>query len=186
MPNHRRLSVKSKVQRFRWVKIHSHTDGCVLGFGYFSKGWPVIAKRLTSLGFTVNPKVAGTRVQLHTNASVHEARSVVVGRRRASRPKIVWIGSLALTMTSGLVLAALASGSQVHAVRPSLKLDHCSAETVALALQNESPKSHISVETALEVGGVRAGTLTCEGSRYSYALELNESKRVLKLEKLDS
>jgi hypothetical protein len=146
----------------------------------------VIAKRLTSLGFTVNPKVAGTRVQLQTNASVDEARSVVVGRRRASRPKIVWIGSFALTMISGLVLIGLVSGSQVHTVKPNLKLDHCSADTVALALQNESSKSHISVETAFEVGGVRAGTLMCEGSRYSYALELKESKRVLKLEKLDS
>jgi hypothetical protein len=146
----------------------------------------VIAKRLTSLGFTVNPKVAGTRVHLHTNASVDEARSVVVGRRRGTRSKLVWMGSLALTMISGLVLVVLVSGSQVHTVKPSLMLDHCSADTVALALQNESPKSHISVETALEVGGVRAGTLMCRGSRYSYALELNESKRVLKLEKLDS
>ena len=146
----------------------------------------MIAKRFISLGFDATPKLHGTRVELLTNASFDEAVSVVAGRRRGSSPKRFLLASLALGILSPLALVSLASGSQAKSVKPRPKIEHCSLQSIALALQSAAAKTNVNVEKEYVIGGVKVGTLTCKGARYSYALELNESKRVLKLEKLDS
>lgn len=186
MPNHCQLPNKSEVRRLRGVRIQSQADRSVLRFGSFSKGWPVIAKRFVSLGFDATPKLNGTRLELLTNASFDEAVSVVSGRRRVSNSRPFLLASVVLGTLLLLALASAVSGSQAKTVKPRPNIDQCSPQSISLALQSVAAKTHVNVDKEYVIGGVKVGTLTCKGSRYSYALELNESKRVLKLEKLDS
>ena len=145
----------------------------------------MIAKRFVSLGFDAIPKLNGARVELLTNARFDEAVSVVAGRRRVSNSKRFLLASVVLGTLLPLALVSAVSGSQAQIVKPRLKIDQCSPQRISLALQSEVAKTHVNVGKEYVIGGVRVGSLTCNGARYSYALELNESKRVLKLEKLD-
>ncbi len=145
----------------------------------------MIAKRFVSLGFDAIPKLNGTSVELLTNASFEEAVSVVTGRRRASNSRPFLLASVALGTLLPLALVSAVSGSQAQTVKPRPKIDQCSSQSISLALQSEAAKTSVNVEKEYVIGGVKVGSLTCNGARYSYALELNESKRVLKLEKLD-
>ena len=185
MPNHCRVPLNSAVRRLHGVRVESRADGCVLGFRMLSKGWPTIAKRLVSRGFLVVPKIVGTRIRLNTNAPFDEAVSLLIGRRRVPATRRIWLVSGALALVSSLALMSLVSGPQAQAVRPKPKLALCSSQSIASALGGESSVAHIAVEKELAIGGVRAGTLTCNGTRYSYALELKEQGRLLKLERLD-
>lgn len=185
MPNHCRVPINSAVRRLHGVRVESRADGCVLGFRMLSKGWPTIAKRLVSRGFLVVPKIVGTRIRLNTNAPFDEAVTLLIGRRRVPAARRIWLVTGALALVSSLALMSLVSGSQAQAVRPKPKLALCSSQSIALALGGESLVAHIAVEKELAIGGVRAGTLTCNGTRYSYALELKEQGRLLKLERLD-
>ena len=186
MPNHCQLPNKSIVKILRGVRIQSQADRSVLRFGSFSKSWPLIAKRFVSLGFDATPKLNGARVELLTNASFDEAVDVVSGRGRPSRPKRFLLASVALGILSPLALVSLVPGSQAQTVKTQPKIDQCSAQNISLALQSDTVETNVDMEKKYVIGGVQVGTLTCKGARYSYALELNESKRVLKLEKLDS
>lgn len=131
------------------------------------------------------PKIVGTRIRLNTNAPFDEAVTLLIGRRRVPAARRIWLVTGALALVSSLALMSLVSGSQAQAVRPKPKLALCSSQSIALALGGESLVAHIAVEKELAIGGVRAGTLTCNGTRYSYALELKEQGRLLKLERLD-
>jgi hypothetical protein len=133
----------------------------------------------------VNPKIVGARVQLQVNSSLEESVAIASGRSKVRKPKFFIVASSATALASAIAFTVFAPTPQVNSFERQ-KPSPCSPEIITVALESESTQSAISFEREFTIGGVAAGTVTCKDTRYSYALELKEPKRVLKLEKLDS
>ena len=185
MPSHRRIPTNPIVKRVRGVTVQSCEQGCVISFRPFAKAWPSLAQGLRSRGFQVSPKLSGNRVQLFANSSLEEAVAIASGRCKEGKPKLFIFAGAAISMASAIAIAAFVPSPEVNSLEKFKPLP-CSPEIIIVALESESTESAISLERELKIGGVASGTVTCDDTRYSYALELKEPKRVLKLEKLDS
>jgi len=151
----------------------------------FARAWPSLAKGFRSRGFKVSPKIVGNRVQLHVNSSLEEAVAIAAGRSKVKKPKLFIVAAASTALASVIALAAFVPSPAVNSLEKVKPLP-CSPEIITVALESESTESAISLENELKIGGVASGTVACGDTRYSYALELKEPKRVLKLEKLDS
>ena len=185
MPSHRRIPTNPIVKRVRGVTVHTCEQGCVIRFSLFARAWPSLAKGFRSRGFTVSPKIVGARVQLQVNSSLEESVAIASGRSKVRKPKFFIVASSATALASAIAIAAFVPSPEVNSLEKFKPLP-CSPEMITVALESESTESAISLEREFKIGGVASGTVTCDDTRYSYALELQEPKRVLKLEKLDS
>lgn len=86
-----------------------------------------------------------------------------------------------------LLLVNLSFKPEVGQTRePATEAGLCAVAKIKGWLEAEVSNPVLILVHEVQVGGVRAGTLTCNGIAYSYAIELSEPRRLLKLEKLDS
>ena len=151
-----------------------------------SSPWPVVLKRIRTAGLTVivnlNPKPV---LRVETNLE----NLLGILRSRAIRGAFSVKGLLSIAAGLAILLAAVFIPIPVHnaaTVSVPKVLDECSPAKLRQAIEGVSRPSKVEFIDSNAFGGVTAGILRCQGSRYSYTLESKGDERVLKVQKLNT
>lgn len=186
MSSHSREQSPRQFKRLKNVRIERTQQGSQLYFGQLYGSWPALAKRLNACGYKTTPNYSRSRISLSTDARVEEVLSLLKGRREVRNPKGKWLVFSTAALAPVLLVTLFASKHEAK-MEPEVvpKTRSCSADKIKDWLETETSSTDMTLLDGVLLGGVRVGTLTCDNTRYSYALELTEPGRVLKLEKLD-
>jgi hypothetical protein len=111
----------------------------------------------------------------------------LTGRRKKRSVSRKWLFLPGVALVPMLLLVNLSFKPEASLMRePATEAGLCTVDKIKGWLEAEASNPVLTLVHEVQVGGVKAGTLTCNSILYSYAIELSEPRRVLKLEKLDS
>lgn len=165
--------------------LRSSGDLVEIQFGAFYPNWLILARRLEVRGFSVDVSLVKRRTLLMTSANIAQI-SAVSSRKLKRKLKSRWI-VLIPTLLVAVVMATVSTPSAKPIGKPGpVQEVPCSKERIIAFLEGKELSENISIDHSVFLGGVRSGKLLCKSSKYSYTLDLGETKRVLKLVKLDS
>ena len=163
------------------VTVSTYDGRSTIKFGFWHKSWPKLANRLRSRGFSVEVLNHRNRIGLETNASPEMIFALVKPRRVGKVLPIVSV------VAASLALASI-SPVKPSLVRPKQTVSNetCTSEWLLAEIAKEQSDPANTFQKRVQIGGVESGLVTCKGSKYSYTLDLGETKRVLRLVKLDA
>lgn len=163
-------------------------DNCTrLRFRSNSIAWPALAQRLDSQFLLSSVEVVDGSIILDVKAPIQVLKNLLLGHRKKGRISLSVSLALGSCLVVPLAFVPFANSKDVAMVSASkTKSDPCATLNLENWLLGDKAQSYISLESSINMGGVLAGTLVCEKTRYSYALGFEEPKRVLIVKKLDS
>ena len=187
MAKHSAIKQKTRNLRVGKFRLQDSPNGVVIRPGLGAISWPIALKKLQSAGVRVEVLMHSRLPKLLAEADLDTVFRVLERRVPRKRRVLVPVTSLSLALLVTVSYVQLPKLNTEKVPEESAKvLDSCSLTQIEKWLQNQSEKMGIEIIFERTVGGVVAGELNCNGSKYKYTLDGNTTKRVLKLEKLDS
>lgn len=187
MPSHVKERLLKEVTRYRGIRVERTHLGAELCFRLVPGSWLTIAKRLTACGHTATATYLGSGIYLSTSASLEEVMTFLRGRKVRRSVSRKWLFLPGVAVVPMLLLMNLSVKPEATLMRePATEAILCNVDKIKGWLEAEASNPALILIHEVQVGGVKAGTLTCNSIAYSYSIELSEPRRVLKLEKLDS
>lgn len=186
MALHRITKTPEAKHRFREVRIVDVGNGCEIAFGLGFSSWPRLALRLQQRGHRVESALQKGRPVLGTTASAEDIKALQISRARRSRPRKFVVIAVVAVSIAFLLSFSLATKAQPVQQKILEKPNRCSEKALDRALTRDEIPSYMVQTQALKSGGVETGEISCEANTYSYTLDRGKTKRVLKLQKLDS
>lgn len=186
MSRHRKIHANLSSHNFGGLRVRSDGKLSEIGFGFNYKSWPKLANRLIQRGHSVRSIFENRRLLLETSASADEIRALVGSRSAKIRSKkAVYFLPVALCLGL-LAFIPMGDGKEMAEARKPAITDHCNETELANALESDIDSSYLKEIESMTVGGIEIGKISCDNQGYSYTLDLSKTKRVLKLQKLDS
>ena len=173
-------------QRFRAVRVVAAGRDCEVAFGFAFPSWPRLAFRLQQRGYRVETVLLKGRPALRTSACAEDIKALLSSRAKRTRPQKLLVITVGVVSIACVMLFSLASRSQPVRQKLVEKPNRCSEKVIDRALTSDELPSYLAHTQVLKIGGVVTGEIACDGQRYSYTLDQGKTKRVLKLQKLDS
>jgi hypothetical protein len=173
-------------QRFRAVRVVAVGRDCEVAFGFAFPSWPRLAFRLQQRGYRVETVFLKGRPALRTSASAEDIKALLSSRAKRTRPLKLLVVTLCVVAIAFVMLFSPASRPQPVQQKLVEKPNRCSEQVIDRALTSDELPSYLAHTQVLKIGGVVTGEIACDGQRYSYTLDQGKTKRVLKLQKLDS
>lgn len=173
-------------QRFKAVRVLAVGRDCEVAFGLAFPSWPRLAFRLQQRGYRVETVVQKGRPALRTSASAEDIKALLSSRAKRTRPQKLLVITVGVVAIALVMLFSLASRSQPVQQKILEEPNRCSEQVIDRALTSDELPSYLAHTQVLKIGGVVTGEIACDGQRYSYTLDQGKTKRVLKLQKLDS
>ena len=186
MSQHRKSKTNLSPVSFGGLKVQSHGESSELSFHFFYKSWPKLATRLVNRGHSVRVILENRRLRLETSAIDDELRGLVASRAfKVGGKKALGIIPV-LALLGFFAFSSLGNGPQVAEARKPTIVDHCDKSELVEYLERETNSPHITEIDSMIIGGIEIGKFSCKNQIYSYTLDLAKTKRVLKLQKLDT
>lgn len=177
----------TKPVRFAGLRLFESDEFIGISFDHLGTPWPILARKLEGHGVLAGIEFQGGKITLRTSAQMPFLRALVQGHGKKPRlPKFL----LAATAIPVVVIASMVplgvESEKTTVVEKISPVNPCNVSQLTNWLEGKGDGAHISPLETSVLGGVTVGILECSGSRYSYTLGSGDTKRVLKLQKLDS
>ena len=178
---------QTKPVRFAGLRLFESDEFIGISFGDLGTPWPILARKLAGHGVLAGIEFQAGKITLRTSAQMPFLRALVQGHGKKSRvPKFLLAATAIPVVVSASMVPLGVKSEQTIAVEKISPVNPCDVSQLTKWLEGKGDGAHISpIETSV-LGGVTVGILECSGSRYSYTLGSGDTKRVLKLQKLDS
>ena len=180
---------KVDVIRMNGFKLTLHQDHVEVMPSHLNKAWPKLAGRFQMLGVLKGFETGAQGTKMIVGLELGVIETMISGqRRRKGRFRKALGISLIIPVLVVASLIPMKSGAveRIPVKVSTRQSEPCSLDAIGRWLQGAGESEDIKIQGSSVIGGVTAGTLDCNGSRYSYTLGSEEPKRVLKLQKLDS
>jgi len=186
MALHRTTRLSPASHRFREVRVVAVGGDCEVVFGLAFSSWPRLALRLQQRGHRVESALQKGRPVLRTTANAEDIKALLISRAKRTRPLKLLVNTVGVVSIALVMLFSLASRPQPVQQKILEEPSRCSEKVLDRALTSDELPSYMVKTQALKIGGVETGEISCDANRYSYTLDRGKTKRVLKLQKLDS
>jgi hypothetical protein len=186
MSQHRKSKTNLSPVSFGGLKVISHSESSEVSFQFRYKSWPKLATRLVQRGHSVRVILENRRLRLETSAGDDELRGLVASRASTVRGKKALAIIPVLALLGFIAFSSMGDVPQVAEAKKPKIVDHCEKSELVKYLELETRPPHITEIDSMIVGGIEIGKFSCNEQRYSYTLDLAKTKRVLKLQKLNT
>lgn len=173
--------------RFAGLRLFESDEFIGICFGHLGMSWPILARKLEGYGVLDGIEFQAGEITLRTSAQMPFLKALVQGHgKKSGLPKFILAATAIPVIVTASMVPLGVESEQTKVVEKISPVNPCGDSQLTNWLEGNGDADYIiPIETSV-LGGVTVGILECSGSRYSYTLGSGDTKRVLKLQKLDS